>query len=458
MKLDLADIQGNLLRGYRLPFARYAFFSIADATRGRAFLQLTLPSITSAELWDDGKPEWTLNIALTRTGLDALGLPRSALNSFPIEFVEGMAKRSAILGDTGPSAPERWDSLWRERIDISMQINALSSSGRERGFAAVMTAAQASQGVALVGFQDASALIVNGAPAPIEHFGFTDGFSQPDFIGGQAVDAPGDGKIGRGGRWDEIKTGEFILGHRNEADELPPAPIPAVLAKNGAFLVYRKLEQDVRSFRAYIAQWGQRYPGGPEKLMAKFVGRWRDGTPLALSPDAMDASIVADGQRCNNFTYGDDPHGLKCPIGAHIRRVNPRDSLGFAGRLATRRRLIRRGPPYGSYVPEGADVDAQERGIVFMTVGASISRQFEFVQQQWVNYGNDFSLGEDRDPMIGNNQGEGRFVIPGDPRKREEPFVCSGLRSFVTLKGGDYFFAPSLTALQLLAAGLIDPR
>jgi Dyp-type peroxidase family len=458
MRLDLADIQGNLLRGYRLPFARYAFFSLADAARSRAFLALVHPLITSSEWWDDGKPEWTLNLALTRTGLDALGLPRAALNSFPLEFGEGMAKRSAILGDTGPSAPERWESLWRGRIDILMQINALSTSGRELGFAAVMAAAQTSQGVALVGFQDAAALIREGAPAPIEHFGYTDGFSQPDFVGGQTVNSPGDGKIGKGKRWEEIKTGEFILGHRNEADELPPAPLPAVLGKNGAFLVFRKLEQDVRSFRDYVAQWGRRYPGGAEKLMAKFLGRWRDGTPLALRPDGMDASLVADGQLNNDFTYGDDPHGVKCPIGAHIRRMNPRDSLGFAGRLATRRRLIRRGLPYGPYVPEGADVDTQERGIVFMTIGASLSRQFEFVQQQWVNYGNDFGLGEDRDPVIGNNQGGGRFAIPGDPRKDEEPFVCTGLRSFVTLKGGDYFFAPSLTALQLLAEGLIDPR
>jgi deferrochelatase/peroxidase EfeB len=109
-------------------------------------------------------------------------------------------------------------------------------------------------------------------------------------------------------------------------------------------------------------------------------------------------------------------------------------------------------------VPEGEPVDDSERGIVFMAFNASISRQFEFVQQQWINYGNDFHLGEDRDPLAGNNQGEGRFVIPGDLAKDGETFICSRLPSFVTLKGGAYFFYPSMTALRLLASGNVDPR
>lgn len=287
-----------------------------------------------------------------------------------------MAKRNAILGDTG-------------RIDIMMQIDALSPSGRESGFAAIVDAAQASQGVALVCYQDAAASMVRGAPTPIEPFGFTDGFSQPGLVGGQAADLPGDGKIGRGGRWEAIKI--------------------------GASLVYRKLEQDVRSFRAYIAEWGRRYSGGPEEHMANFVGRWRDGAPRTLSPDSKDSSIVADGRHNNNFTCRDDPDGLKCPIGAHIRRVNRCDPLGF-------------------------------------------DRQFEFARRQWINYGKVSSLGQDRDPVSGDNEGEGRFVIPGDRRKPEKPFVCSRLPSFVTLKGDGYVFAPRLMPLRLLAAGLIDPR
>jgi hypothetical protein len=112
--------------------------------------------------------------------------------------------------------------------------------------------------------------------------------------------------------------------------------------------------------------------------------------------------------------------------------------------------------PYGSYTPEGETLDDQERGIIFMALNASISRQFEFVQQQWINYGNDFHQGEDKDPVLGNRDKPGRFVIPGD--KKNPPFICADMQSFVTLKGGDYFFLPSLTALHLLAEGLVDPR
>ena len=458
MQLDLSDIQGNLLRGYRLPFARYIFLRFTQAEAARAFLGGVAPLITNAEIWDEGKPENTLNIAISASGLQALELPIETLNTFPPEFIEGMARRSEILGDRNASAPDKWEPMWSERIDAWMSINALSPAAREAGYKRVTDLIEKTKGAVVVGTQDAGVLFVNGKPAPVEHFGYADGFAQPDFVGGQAVDTPGDGKMAKHGKWDEIQTGEFILGYRNEADELPPAPKPWVLAKNGSFMVYRKLEQDVKAFRSYVEEWGKRYAGGPEKLMAKMVGRWRDGTPLALSPDKMDKSIVADPQRVNNFTYGDDPEGAKCPLGSHIRRANPRDSLGFEGRLATRRRIARRGLPYGSYVPEGEPVDDQERGIIFMALNASISRQFEFVQQQWINYGNDFALGEAADPVIGGNHGKGRFVIPGDAQRNEEPFICSKLPSFVTVRGGGYFFLPGLNALRFLAAGNIDPR
>ncbi len=458
MKLDLTDIQGMLLRGYRLPFVRYFFLNFTHAESGRAFIARVTDLITNAEVWDTNKVDKTLNIALSATGLQALGLPVATITTFPVEFLEGMGSRCHVLGDTGTSGKEHWEPMWQGRVDAWLAVNALSPAARCSGFDEVLAIASQTGGVIVVGTQDGGALMVDGRFKPIEHFGYVDGFSEPDFVGGQARDVPGDGKIGKRGLWDEIKTGEFILGHRNEAGELPPAPSPAVLAKNGTFLVYRKLEQNVRAFRDYVSSTGGRFPGGPEKLMAKFVGRWRDGTPLALAPTAMDPAIVADESTYNNFTYGDDPQGLKCPLGAHIRRANPRDSNGFEGRLATRRRIIRRGIPYGPYAPEGKAIDASERGIIFMALNASISRQFEFVQQQWINYGNDFKLGEERDPLVGNNDSGGRFVIPGDPTKNEEAFICSHLPSFVTLRGGGYFFMPGLTALRLLGAGNIDPR
>jgi Dyp-type peroxidase family len=458
MELDLTDIQGNVLRGYRLPFARYTFVNLTEPAAAMRFVARLSDEVTTAETWDDGRPRSTLNIALSRTALSGLGLPAATVQSFPSEFLEGMANRAGILGDAGASAPEKWDRVWQGRVDVLLMINATTAPDRDGRYRALRAIADAAGGATFLGDQDAAALVVNGSFAAIEHFGFADGYAQPDFVGGQASDVPGDGKLDRRGRWQEIATGEFLLGYRNEAAELPVAPIPGVLAKNATFMVYRKLEQDVRAFRAYVSEWGARYGGGPEKLMAKFAGRWRDGTPVAVSPDRPEPAIAADVRRNNDFTYEDDPDGLRCPLGAHIRRVNPRDSGGFNGRLATRRRIIRRGLPYGPHLPDGAEIDAQERGIVFMALNASLSRQFEFVQQQWINYGNDFCLGEERDPLIGGNDGKGRFVIPGDTANGEEPFICSDIPSFVRVRGGDYFFIPSMTALRLLGRGHIDPR
>ena len=146
-------------------------------------------------------------------------------------------------------------------------------------------------------------------------------------------------------------------------------------------------------------------------------------------------------------------------MGAHIRRAHPRDAFGFNGQLINRRRVTRRGLPYGSFVPEGEPVsDTDERGIIFMVLNASLSRQFEFVQQQWIQYGNDARLGNDKDMLLGNHGGSGRFVVQGEASQTNPPFVCSNLPDFVELRGGDYFFLPSITALGMIAMGLVDPR
>jgi deferrochelatase/peroxidase EfeB len=146
-------------------------------------------------------------------------------------------------------------------------------------------------------------------------------------------------------------------------------------------------------------------------------------------------------------------------MGAHIRRVHPRDAFGFDGRLINRRRITRRGLPYGRFVPEGEPVsDTEERGVIFMALNANLSRQFEFVQQQWIQYGNDARLGNDKDPVLGNHGGHGRFFVQGELSPTNPPYVCSNLPDFVELRGGDYFFLPSVTSLGMIAMGLVDPR
>src|SRR5262249_27729783 len=193
---------------------------------------------------------------------------------------------------------------------------------------------------------------------------------------------------------------------------------------------------------------------------------WPDGSSLDLYPTG------EAGDKGNNFNYADDPEGARCPLGAHVRRANPRASLGFGGNIVRRRRLIRRGIAYGKNLArdDTADDGGERRGIMFLAFNASISQQFEFVQQQWINYGDDFRQGNDTDPIAGNpigdgkmvergqpfrrdEDGVGRMVIQGDQRTAREPFLCSGIPRFVTTKGGDYFFAPSLPGIRPLPPG-----
>ena len=225
-------------------------------------------------------------------------------------------------------------------------------------------------------------------------------------------------------------------------------------------MVYRKLHQNLATFRTYLDEHAPLYAGGKEKLASKFIGRWRDGTPVELSPDNPDPSITQDPNRSTNFTYSADPEGTRCPVGAHVRRVNPRDAFGFDGKLINRRRITRRGLPYGPPVPEGESAsDTDERGVIFIALNANISRQFEFVQQQWINYGNDARLGNEKDMLLGNHAtGHGRFVVQGDTTQTNPPFICGNLPNFVELRGGDYFFLPSITALGMIGMGLVDPR
>ena len=463
-KLNATDIQGFVLRGYNLPVARYLFLHFEDAKRARTLIERLLPTITTGQKWDGGKPVATVNIAFTFAGLEALKLPLATLVSFPVEFQQGMKARATILGDTKKNAPQHWDEVWKgDAVHAWLGLNAASAAALDACTAEVMALLAATAGAKVVGSQDAAAVVIDGKPTTKEHFGFTDGFGNPDYLGVERSTQPGQGKLMPDGTWAPLATGELLLGYADEAGELPVAPVPHILASNGTFMVYRKLHQNVATFRAYLNEHAAQYGAGDgaakEKLAAKFIGRWRDGTPLEVSPDKPDFAVTQDPNHSTNFTYGKDPEGVKCPLGAHVRRVHPRDAFGFNGRLVDRRRITRRGLPYGEFAAEDAPVsDAEERGVVFMVLNASIARQFEFVQQQWIEYGNDAKQGNDKDMLMGNHGGHGRFVVQGDRSPDNPPFVCSGLPNFVELRGGAYFFLPSITALGMIGMGLVDPR
>jgi Dyp-type peroxidase family len=294
-----------------------------------------------------------------------------------------------------------------------------------------------------------------------EHFGYADGFAQPAVEGSSDDRARGGGVPLKDGQWRPLAPGEFIFGYPDEDTRSDPEGklMPSVpadpLGRSGTYMVWRKMHQDVALFRRTLREAAQHYEDGDEeKLAAKVAGRWRDGTPMELSPEVTDPSFDPQDPGTNDFRYGGDRDGRRCPVGAHVRRANPRDALGddkdIEGYLLSyRHRMIRRGMPYGPGLPDGADDDGEERGLVFVCFQASISRQFESVQAQWINDGNIFHLGHDKDFMTGDGGGTGKMTVQGDP-----PFFLSPQPSFVTTRGGEYLFVPGITALAAIADGV----
>jgi len=496
--LDLLDIQGNVLKAYgrfSFPYARYVLLRVCHSEQGRKFVGAVARQVTTAVTWGEGpgqipKPVATTNIAFTFAGLRALGLPEASLRGFPSEFMMGMKRRKDILGDNGPSAPEQWDPVWHgKQVHIFISINGQQMEHLEQRYAWLLRLVQQSEGGVEVlhghrgdsaatdlPYQNAHALTENGKLTSKEHFGYTDGIGDPVFEG--LPDAmryvAGRGKQTAKG-WEPLATGEFILGHIDEAHEYPRAPSPMSLARNGTYMVYRKLHENVGSFNRFLAHEGASYPGGREQLAAKFVGRWRDnGAPLTDAPDLLakqewdrrfaQASPAEKDRMLSAFTFDQDADGAKCPFSAHIRRINPRASLQTAseafdtpGALSNRRRILRRGLPYGE-VKDPARDDGNH-GIIIMMMQADINRQFEFVQQQWVNYGNDFRAGNDKEIILGNHDAEypSRAVLPVPVDSDEAPYFLRNIPRLVETRGGDYFFVPGMTALRMIAEGSVDP-
>jgi Dyp-type peroxidase family len=337
-------------------------------------------------------------------------------------------------------------------------VNAQDAAGLDRALGELRAGMREAGGVSIV--HEEHARLLEGAR---EHFGYADGFAQPAVEGVSDEKARGGGVPEAEGRWRPLAAGEFVLGYEDEDSRvdpehrLPTAPATP-LGRNGTYMVWRKLHQDVALYRRALAEAAPLYEDGDEELLAaKVVGRWRNGTPLVRSPNAPQAGFHAAVAGANDFRYAaEDPAGRRCPIGAHIRRANPRDSLGFEGRLTFRHRMIRRGMPYGPPLPDGVtEDDGRERGLVFVSFQASISRQFESVQIQWLDDGNVFGLGDDRDFLLGDVSATaaGKMTIEGDP-----PFFLAGQRAFVVTRGGEYLFVPGMAALRALADGVLSPR
>jgi len=446
--IDEGDLQGNLLRGYTHPVGSYVFVRVDDAARGRELLRAVVDRVTSAQPWLGGAPESTLNVSFSYAGLAALGVERSLLATFPEEFRDGMAARADLLGDRGASAPARWEAgLGRGEAHVLISLYGLDAGALERSRERLQAALDGVGGAVAVVNEQRSQVLDGGR----DHFGFKDGIAQPALAGGGSEPRPGDGLPGRDGGWRALAPGEFVLGVADEDGGLPVAPAPP-FDRHSTYVVYRKLQMHPERLRAYLREVaGSAHD--PATLAAKLVGRWQDGTPLIASPHGPDAAIADDPLRVNDFRYSQDPDGVSCPMGAHIRRANPRDHDGFFdGKLSDRHRIIRRGRSYGPpLAPDATEDDGIERGLVFKCYQADIERQFEVIQSRWVDDGDPFGVGDDRDPLIGNHaDGGGRMVIQA--RAPQRPVVLGGLPTFTTLRGGEYLIRPGLRALRWLAA------
>jgi Dyp-type peroxidase family len=435
--LELDDIQSGALHGRPSPYVgTYLLLRIDDRVAGRELVKRLLAVVDSGDPSMDPHPDTWVTVAFTYHGLEALGVPQASLDSFSPEFREGMAARAAELGDIGESSPENWEKpLGTPDVHVAIAVLAADAAHLEIATEKARRAQHDLDGITVLWRQDCYQL-----PTGRTSFGFKDGIGQP------AVEGSGIPPTNPHER--PLKAGEIILGYPDETGELPPMPTPDVLGRNGTYVVFRKLHTKVAAYRRYLRA---RAANREEEALlgAKMVGRWQGGAPLAVSPDRDDLELGSDPHRNNAFQYGDDPRGFKCPVGAHARRANPRDALDGDGSTDVRlHRMIRRGTSYGPMLPEGElEDDGVDRGIIFVFAGAHLKRQFEFVKTQWLNDGIFIGAPSERDPLVGSADGTSSYTIPQRPIRRR----LQDLPPFVITRGGEYCFAPSISAMRWLA-------
>ena len=435
--LDLDDIQSGALHERPSPYVgNYVLLRIDDRAAGRELVRRLLSVVDHGRPSSEPRHGAWVTVAFTYQGLKALGVPQDSLDSFAPEFQQGMAARADELGDVGESSPSNWEKPLGTP-DVHVALAALSPDAA-RLQAAVETMRRAHSelsGVEVIWAQNCYQL-----PTGRTSFGFRDGIGQPT--------VEGSGMPPSNPKEKPFKAGEIILGYPDETGELPPMPTPEILGRNGTYIVFRKLHTKVAAYRQYLrAKAASREE---EALLgAKMVGRWQSGAPLALAPERDDPELGADRRRHNDFLYGDDIRGFKCPAGAHARRANPRDALDAEGSVNVRlHRMIRRGTSYGPALPEGVlEDDGAERGIIFVFAGAHLKRQFEFVKTQWLNDGIFIGAPTEKDPLVGPSDGAGSFTIPTKPIRRR----LQQMPPFVVTRGGEYCFAPGLRAMRWLA-------
>jgi deferrochelatase/peroxidase EfeB len=478
--LDLADIQGFILRGYRMPMVRHFLLAVNDPAAARKLLgrfvsgdEADTPQITTAEDWHVGfapgpkdnpaepprrKPDYCLNVGITWPGMIALEIkdrvPILSFKSFAA-FTTGAAERAKLVGDTGSSAPENWVGSFGKGSDhVLVTLHSLSPDAMKRysdRLSDLFAEGNAfreiwrTDGMAWIEMQDGKPTFTSKVP-----FGYTDGISMTTIRGGPEHYPPD--------HQHPCEPWLFVL--REEAENYF-VPEPKEIGLNGSFAVFKMIMTDVVGFENFLQSNKDKID--PELLAAKICGRWRNGIPLALSPDTDNPPDGISLEQLNNYEYvnadgSGDPKGLSCPVGAHMRRINPRGQpvtgQGQPGGSNNTHRLIRRGMPYGPNYDPKQPYDGIERGLLGYFINSSIENQYEFVLNQWVN-NSEFAGAvrlhpKSKDPMIGTQDpAESIFLIPqsnGAP-----PITVTSFSTFVTTKAAAYCFLPSITAIRFIS-------
>ena len=479
-RLDLADIQGFVLRGYRMPMVRHFLLTVADPAAARVLLgqlvsgdESIVPQITTAEDWHVAfapgpgdnparpprcKPDYCLNLGITWPGLVALQVkdrvPSLDFKSFGA-FIAGAAQRAALVGDTGESAPQHWVGSFGTGSDhVLVTLHAISPQAMSRYSDRLTELFTQNSAFHEIWRQDGMALmdISSGELVPTSHvhFGYTDGISVTTVRGGPERYPPDH----------QLPCDAWLFVLLDEAENYF-VPEPPELGLNGSFAVFKMIQTDVVGFENFLQSNKDRID--PELLAAKMCGRWRNGVPLAMSPDTDSPPGGIAPDQLNNFEYvnadgSGDPKGVRCPVGAHIRRINPRGQpvtgQGHNGGSNNTHRLTRRGMPYGPAYDPKQPYDGVERGLLGYFINTNIENQYEFVLGQWVNdsaFAGAVRLPpKSKDPLIGTqDSAESIFVIPQPDDA--PPIKITGLSTFISTRAAAYCFLPSVTAIKFIA-------
>lgn len=439
-----------------------------------------------------------MNLGFTAQGLAKL-VGTKEVAKFETAFRLGAEARAGTIGDPtdgSPGSPSTWVVGAGKRVPDAM-LNVASDDPRalRDRVKALRREITALRGAVRVIHVDEG----NAKLAPKvghEHFGFRDGVSQPGVRGTlDAANAPfltprliaDDDPLGRifaSPGVPLIQPGEFVLGYpRQDPDDAELTQDPADTrtepewARDGSYLVYRRLRQDVAAFERFLDHGAASLAAqgftdvDRERFGAMCVGRWKDGAPVARAPDDPHPEIAADRRASQSFLFAKDTRpvawkdptrptdtfpsammdgdGQRCPLSAHIRKVNPRDEGTDVGQGARtlRRRILRRGVTYGPRYEAGKNEDA-DRGLLFLCYQSSITDQFEFVWRAWANATNTPRADAGIDPIIGQNgnaaPGERvTFFVQGDRHAKVDV-----RERFITSTGGAYLFVPSISAIR----------